>query len=163
MAKLRTVEQRKADVMSVLQHDFDLWLATADPMGRPHLIAASGWWDRARVVMATIGTNRTARNLAENSKAKLALGSQSDAILIDAELEDSVPAGEADEALAGGFLASAGWDPGRWGRAGSSSGCGPRGSRPTRATTSWRVATSCAAAAGWPDRRELSFELRSRG
>jgi hypothetical protein len=111
MTELRTAEQRKADVMGVLQKDFDVWLATADPMGRPHLIAASGWWDGSRVVIATIGTSRTARNLAENSKAKVALGSQSDAILIDAALEDSVPAAEADEALTGGFAASAGWDP----------------------------------------------------
>jgi hypothetical protein len=111
MTELRTVEQRKADVLEALGGNFDMWVATADPMGRPHLIAASGWWDGERVVMTTIGTSRTARNLSENAEVRLAIGTQADAITIAAHLEDSYPASDAPKDIAEGFAKSAGWDP----------------------------------------------------
>jgi hypothetical protein len=111
MIELRTVEQRKADVLEALGGNFDMWVATADPMGRPHLIAASGWWDGERVVMTTIGTSRTARNLSENAEVRLAIGTQADAITIAARLEDSYPASDAPKDIAEGFAKSAGWDP----------------------------------------------------
>ena len=111
MTELRTVEQRKADVLEVLGGNFDMWVATADPMGRPHLIAASGWWDGERVVMATIGTSRTARNLSENAEVQMAIGTQADAVTISARLEDSYPASGAPGEIAEGFAKSAGWDP----------------------------------------------------
>ena len=111
MAELRTVEQRKSDVLVTLGGNFDMWVATADPMGRPHLIAASGWWDGERIVMTTQGASKTARNLAENPVVRMALGGQDDAIVIDAALDDSVAAAEAPADLAGGFAKSAGWNP----------------------------------------------------
>lgn len=111
MTVLRTVEQRKGDVLEALNQNFDMWVATADPMGRPHLIAASGWYDGVHVVMATRGVSRTAHNLAANPLARLALGTQADAIVIAARLEDSVAAAEAPAELAEGFAKAAGWDP----------------------------------------------------
>jgi Pyridoxamine 5'-phosphate oxidase len=111
MTEPRTVEKRKADVLEALGRNGDLWVATADPVGRPHLIAASGWWDGEHIVFATKGTSRTARNLAENEVARLAAGRPDDAIMIDAELEDSVVVGEADPKLAEGFAEAVGWDP----------------------------------------------------
>jgi hypothetical protein len=110
MTELRTVEQRKVDVLAALELQRDLWLATADPAGRPHLIAASAWWDGSRVVVATRGSSRTAKNLAENGLAKLSLGSPADVVLIDAELDASTPAAEAGAELAG-FKKALGWDP----------------------------------------------------
>jgi hypothetical protein len=41
----------------------DVWLASASPSGKPHLIAASSWWTGARIVIATTAMSRTARNL----------------------------------------------------------------------------------------------------
>jgi hypothetical protein len=111
LSELRTVEQRKADVLKTLEGNIDMWVATADPMGGPHMIAASGWWNGDHVVMATIGTSRTARNLAQNQAARLAIGSPADVLMMDAELEDSVPVGEADQALGDGFARAVGWDP----------------------------------------------------
>ena len=53
MSDLRTVEARKADVLGALEGQRDLWLATADTSGRPHLIAVSAWWDGTDLVVAT--------------------------------------------------------------------------------------------------------------
>ena len=111
MSELRTLTERKADVLKALGENFDMWVATADPNGRPHLIAASGWWDGTRVVMATRGASRTARNLAQNPTVQIALGTQADAISITAHLDDSYPAADAPREIAEGFKESAGWDP----------------------------------------------------
>ncbi len=111
MSEPRTVETRKADVLGALGRNADMWVATADPVGRPHMIAASAWWDGEHIVFATLGISRTARNLAQNGIARLAAGRPDDAIMIDARLVDSAAAGEARSALAEGFAKAVGWDP----------------------------------------------------
>jgi hypothetical protein len=102
MSDLRTVEARRADVLVALEAQRDLWIATADTSGKPHLIAASAWWDGTDLVVATRGDSRTASNLVVGSEVRLAAGSPADVIMIDARVVDSVPAGEAGE-LADGF------------------------------------------------------------
>jgi Pyridoxamine 5'-phosphate oxidase len=110
VADLRTVEVRKADVLGALEAQRDLWLATADTSGKPHLIAASAWWDGTDLVVATRGDSRTAANLVVGSEVRLATGSPADVVMIDARVVDSMPAGEAAE-LADGFTIAVGWDP----------------------------------------------------
>jgi len=107
---LRDTATRKADVLSALEKQHDVWLATADVAGRPHLIAASAWWDGADLVIATAGVSKTARNLAMNPVVRVARGAPSDAIVIDAQMIDS-RAVEDSADLAGGFAAAVGWDP----------------------------------------------------
>jgi len=107
---MRDPQTRVADVKAALERQADLWLASASPEGKPHLIAVSAWWDGAEVVIATTATSRTARNLAQNPSARLALGSPSDAIVIDARVVEVVPA-EARAELAAGFARAVGWDP----------------------------------------------------
>src|SRR5258708_8577997 len=60
---LRTVEARKTDVLGALEAQRDVWLATADTSGRPHLIAVSAWWDGSDLVGATRSDTRTSPNL----------------------------------------------------------------------------------------------------
>jgi Pyridoxamine 5'-phosphate oxidase len=110
MSGLRSVEERKADVLAALEGQGDLWLATAGSSGRPHLIAVSAWWDGKDLVVATAGASRTAANLAAGGKVRLAAGTPADAIMIDAMLIDSVGAAEAPE-VAQGFSKAVGWDP----------------------------------------------------
>ncbi len=110
MPDLRTVEARKADVLGALEAQRDLWLATADTTGRPHLIAVSAWGDGSDLVVATRSDSRTAANLPLGSEVRLAAGSPADVIMIDARVAESVPAGEAAE-LADGFTIAVGWDP----------------------------------------------------
>jgi len=107
---LRDTATRKADVLSALEKQHDVWLATADVAGRPHLIAVSAWWDGADLVIATAGASKTARNLAMNPVVRVARGAPSDAVVIDAQMIDS-RAIEDSADLAGGFAAAVGWDP----------------------------------------------------
>ncbi|MHB8611892.1 MAG: hypothetical protein ACYDAL_05625 [Candidatus Dormibacteraceae bacterium] len=72
---LRSVESRKADVLGVLEGQHDLWLATGDRSGRPHMIAVSGWWDGA--------------------------GAPNDVVMIDAAVVESVAAKDAGEVADG--------------------------------------------------------------
>jgi len=107
---MRDVQQRKADVLAALGAQQDLWLASADASGRPHLIAVSAWWDGAEIVIATTAASRTARNLSANPVVRLALGLPSDAVVVDARVVEARPAEEA-EVLARGFAAAVGWNP----------------------------------------------------
>jgi predicted pyridoxine 5'-phosphate oxidase superfamily flavin-nucleotide-binding protein len=111
MSEGRTVEQREADTRAALDAQRDLWLATADPSGKPHLIAVSAWWDGNHVIIATTAASRSARNLEANGIARLALGAPDDVIVIDAAVADTVTVHDADAKLAAGFAAAVGWDP----------------------------------------------------
>jgi hypothetical protein len=110
MADLRTVAARKADVLGVLEAQGDLWLATADTAGRPHLIAVSAWWDGAVLVVATTAGSRTASNLVAGAEARLAAGAPNDVVMIDASVVESLAAKDAGE-VADGFAIAVGWDP----------------------------------------------------
>jgi hypothetical protein len=110
MSELRSVKARKADVLGVLEGQRDLFLATADGSGRPHLIAVSAYWDGTDLVVATTATSRTAANLARSPHVRLAAGSPADVIMIDARIVESIPANESAE-LADGFAIAVGWDP----------------------------------------------------
>ena len=111
MSEGRTVEQRKADIIAELNHQRDLWLATADTNGKPHLIAVSAWWDGNQVIIATTAASRSARNLDANGIARFALGAPDDVIVIDATVADRVKVRQADAKLADGFESAVGWDP----------------------------------------------------
>ena len=111
MGDLRGAEQRKADVLAALDDNHDVWLATADGSGRPHLIAVSCWWDGSRVIITTTTGSRSARNLVSTGLARLAIGDPDDVIVIDASVEDRIGVSEADSALAAGFANAVGWDP----------------------------------------------------
>ena len=111
MSEPRSTGQRKSDVLAGLAQNRDMWLATSSPSGRPHMIPVSSWWDGSQVVIATIGGNRTARNLDATGLGRLALGSPDDVVMIDVSVSDSVPVHNADPQLAAGFAAAAGWNP----------------------------------------------------
>src|SRR6266446_3857053 len=110
MGESRTVDARKADVLASLEGQHSMWLATADSMGRPHLIAVSAWWDGNDLVMATVASSRTARNLMAGREVRLAGGTPADAIVIDAKVIETQAAEEVPD-VAGGFAKALGWDP----------------------------------------------------
>jgi pyridoxamine 5'-phosphate oxidase-like protein len=109
MTALRTGEERKRDVMAVLEGQGQMWLATSRD-GRPHAIGVSAWWDGADLVVATVGSSLTARNLRDAQAGTLIAGSPDDAVVIDVQLVESMPAQDADE-VATGFSSAMGWDP----------------------------------------------------
>ena len=111
MVKLRTVAERKADVIKAFEAHDHMWLATADLQGRPQLIAVATLWNGGAVVVTTRVESKTARNLAESGVAKLAHGTADDVVLVDAALETSVPAESADDDLVNAWVQANGWNP----------------------------------------------------
>ena len=111
MSDLRSTAARKAAVLDALGRNQNLWLATAGKEGRPHVIAASPWWNGHDLVVATISTSRTARNLAGNGLARLVIGNPDDVIMVDAEVKESSAVKEADPGVVAGFTAAAHWNP----------------------------------------------------
>jgi hypothetical protein len=107
---LRSAEQRKTDVLAVLEGGGHGWLATA-AAGEPHVIAVAYWWHEGNVVVATRGGSRTARNLVAGGGARLAIGSSDDAVVVEGRLAARAPVGEAAPGLAEGFARQVGWDP----------------------------------------------------
>jgi len=110
MSEIRTKEQRKAGVLAVLDQHGNAWLATSSRAGEPRLIAIAAVWHDGRIVMATKGASPTARNLADNGRARLALGSPDDVVMIDATAEGPLPVANAG-AIGSAFQLAAGWDP----------------------------------------------------
>lgn len=107
---MRDAKTRKADTLAALKRQKDVWLATADKAGRPHIIAASAWWDGAELVVATRAGTKSARNMETNPIVRVARGAPSDAIVIEAQMIESRAEEDAPE-LASGFAAAVGWNP----------------------------------------------------
>jgi hypothetical protein len=110
----RDAATRKKDVLAALEKQGHYWLTSVEVGGRPRVIGVSGWWDGDQIVVTTLGTSRTARNLAMNPLVVLAHGTPEDAIVIEAQVIDSSAAEDSPE-LARGFKEAMGWQPpGGW-------------------------------------------------
>ena len=106
----RTTAQRKADVLAKLQADVaDTWVATAGADG-PHLVPLTMAWFTDRLVLATDRGTPTARNIAANGTARLALGHTRDVVMIDARWQDTVPVADAGP-VGDAYAARSDWDP----------------------------------------------------
>jgi hypothetical protein len=113
MTELRSVLQRKADVLAKLEQNGHAWLATAADSA-PYVIAVQTVWDGESILVATRESSRTARNLEHSQLARLAFGDADDAIVIEASLLRELPAVDAT-APRTTFVRAAGWDPGEQG------------------------------------------------
>jgi hypothetical protein len=109
VAEGRSTARRRADVVAMLERHGDAWLATAAG-GVPHMIVTAAVWNGESVIVTTRESSRTARNLDENQVARLAFGTSDDAVLVDVELDLSLPAADAGE-VGTAFRKAAGWDP----------------------------------------------------
>src|SRR5690349_17655805 len=116
----RDAATRKADVLKKLgERGADIWVASAssDADGQPeaHLIPLSLGWLDERIVLALDGQSRTAQNVIERGKARLALGPTRDVVIIDAALDRSLGCTQAAPDFAERYAEAAGWDPRREG------------------------------------------------
>jgi hypothetical protein len=109
----RSLEQRTRDTLARLEADADLWVATADGTGVPHLIPLSFHWDGTDLLLATPADSVTARNLVAGGRTRLGLGPTRDLAVIEGELRRTTPADEIDEETAQAFAQKAGFDPRR--------------------------------------------------
>ncbi|RSM44863.1 hypothetical protein DMA12_15070 [Amycolatopsis balhimycina DSM 5908] len=97
----RPVERRIADLRGTLSTGKHLWLATAAD-GIPHLVPLAYVWDGTELFCATKEASRSVRNVADSGIARVAVGSATDVVLIDATVTISTPA-DAPPAVASTF------------------------------------------------------------
>ncbi|MFE9020899.1 pyridoxamine 5'-phosphate oxidase family protein [Streptomyces sp. NPDC007808] len=109
----RTAEQRKQDTLHRLEHDEDVWVATADAAGGvPYLVPLSFRWDGSTLLLATPAAGPTGRNLAATGRTRLGIGPTRDVVMIEGTV-DTIPLAELDQEEGDLFAAKTGFDPRR--------------------------------------------------
>ena len=102
--------QRRLDTEHRLEHDIDVWVATASPDGAPYLVPLSFDWDGEVLLVATPKDSPTGRNMAATLAVRLGLGDTRDVSMIEGDVEvleiDALPQDRGDR-----FAARAGFDP----------------------------------------------------
>jgi hypothetical protein len=82
----RSTIQRRGDALEMLNGGHQLWLSTAAPESGPHVIPVAFVWDGSLITMATFVVSRTAANLRADPRARLALGSTADVVVLDGDV-----------------------------------------------------------------------------
>jgi hypothetical protein len=108
IAPPRSRSQRRADTLTRLESDVDLWVASADEQGA-YLVPLSFYWDGRALTLSTPRASRTARNLVAARWARVALGHTRDVVIVEGPVE-AIPLG-ADPALEEAHARAAGFDP----------------------------------------------------
>jgi hypothetical protein len=106
----RPLSVRKQDTLHRLEHDVDLWVATASEDGTPYLMPLSFLWDGKTLLLSTARNNPTARNLRANPTVQLTLGHTRDVIHI-AGTSQALASQDLAAAEADAFADKAGFDP----------------------------------------------------
>jgi len=79
--------ERRRDTEHRLQHDVDVWVASASAAGSPHLVPLSFDWDGTALILATARDSPTGLNLAATRTARIALGGTRDVTMIEGDVE----------------------------------------------------------------------------
>ncbi|MFK4103335.1 pyridoxamine 5'-phosphate oxidase family protein [Streptomyces sp. NPDC019531] len=108
----RTAKQRKLDTLHRLEHDEDVWVATApaDDSGVPFLVPLSFCWDGSTILLATPATSPTGRNLKATGRTRLGIGPTRDVVMIEGTV-DTITQDELSQAEGDRFAARTGFDP----------------------------------------------------
>ncbi|MFE3031900.1 pyridoxamine 5'-phosphate oxidase family protein [Streptomyces canus] len=108
----RTAEQRRQDTLHRLEHDQDVWVATApdDDSGVPYLVPLSFLWDGSALLLATPASSPTGRNLRSTGRVRLGLGPTRDVVMIDGAV-DTVTQAELTAEEGDRFAERTGFDP----------------------------------------------------
>jgi hypothetical protein len=107
---IRSSEERRQQAVHRLETDANVWIATADGDGTPHLVPLSLGWDGRRVLVATPTSSPTVRNATASGRARLALDSADDVVILDVGVE-AVDFAAAERGLTEVFVSRVGWDP----------------------------------------------------
>jgi nitroimidazol reductase NimA-like FMN-containing flavoprotein (pyridoxamine 5'-phosphate oxidase superfamily) len=100
----RSAIERRSDAVELLESAYQLWLSTSGPEGGPHLIPVAFVWSGSWITMATFVESRTAANLRDDPRARLAVGSTADVVILDGDVS-FVAADEMDTETADRFAA----------------------------------------------------------
>ncbi|KOV64707.1 pyridoxamine 5'-phosphate oxidase family protein [Streptomyces sp. MMG1121] len=107
----RTAAERTKDTLHRLEHDVDVWVASAAPdAGAPHLVPLSFVWDGATLLIATPAGSPTGRNLVATGRARLGLGPTRDVVMIEGTAQAVTPQ-DLPEEDAEVFAGKTGFDP----------------------------------------------------
>ncbi|MFF0092295.1 pyridoxamine 5'-phosphate oxidase family protein [Streptomyces canus] len=108
----RPAKQRKQDTLHRLEHDEDVWVATApdDGSGVPYLVPLSFLWDGSTILLATPADSPTGRNLKATGRVRLGLGPTRDVVMIEGTV-DTVTQDELTVEDGDRFAARTGFDP----------------------------------------------------
>lgn len=107
---IRTPSERKADTQQRLEHDSNVWVATASDEGIPHMIPLSLGWDGARILVTTPTESPTARNALSSGRARASLDSALDVVIVDAAVE-VVDVATASADVVTTYVDRVGWNP----------------------------------------------------
>ena len=106
----RSRPERRRDTEHRLNHDIDVWVASASTDGAPYLVPLSFDWDDEALLVATPANSPTGRNLDATRAARIALGHTRDVSMIEGQVEvleiDALPREQGDR-----FAARSGFDP----------------------------------------------------
>ncbi|MEU7900686.1 pyridoxamine 5'-phosphate oxidase family protein [Nonomuraea sp. NPDC049152] len=108
----RTPKQRKQDTLDRLEHDVDVWVASADQEGGPYLMPLSFLWDGTGLLLSTAASNPTARNLEVSGTVRLGLGLTRDVVLIEGSVQ-TLASDEISQEVGDAFAVKTGFDPRR--------------------------------------------------
>jgi nitroimidazol reductase NimA-like FMN-containing flavoprotein (pyridoxamine 5'-phosphate oxidase superfamily) len=106
MEEPRSAQQRKTDTLERLASDADAWIATADADGSGYLLPLSFFWDGAGVIVSTLRSSVTGRNLSRGGRVRVGVGQLRDVTMIDGTAEPVE-----DEETKDAFAGKHGWDP----------------------------------------------------
>jgi general stress protein 26 len=102
----RSAEQRKRDTTARLEADLDVWIATGDGEGNGYLVPLSFLWDGTGLVVSTLRSSVTARNMGAGGQVRVGLGDLRDVTMIEGTAEIVE-----DEGTKDAFAARHEWDP----------------------------------------------------
>ncbi|MEV7074134.1 pyridoxamine 5'-phosphate oxidase family protein [Streptomyces sp. NPDC093990] len=108
----RPAKQRKQDTLHRLEHDEDVWVATApdDGSGVPYLVPLSFLWDGSALLLATPEASPTGRNLKATGRVRLGLGPTRDVVMIEGTV-NTVTQDELSQEEGDRFAERTGFDP----------------------------------------------------
>ena len=107
----RSTAERVRDTIARLEQDVDAWVATAHPGdGTPYLVPLSFLWDGQALLVSTPTASPTARNLADTGRARVALGTTRDVVMLEGAVV-ALRAAEVSEELGNAFAVQTGFDP----------------------------------------------------
>lgn len=86
-AVARTLDQRRAEAQKRITANHQFWLATGSDGRGSHLIPVAYVWDGATFTTATFQRSRTSANLRREPRARVAIGSTADVVMIDVSAE----------------------------------------------------------------------------
>lgn len=107
----RSPRQRRQDTLHRLEHDIDVWVATAGAEDdAPYLVPLSFLWDGTTLLVATPSASPTGRNLRATGKVRLGVGLTRDVVLIEGTAHP-LETGELPADIGDAFAAKTGFDP----------------------------------------------------